>query len=95
MTPVGAFRPTARKSDAPLSLRRDNASQVDLCARIREILQNYPEGPSILKELLQNAVSTVFPARPSRPCCNLFVYEAPNRSLHATHHMSDALCFSL
>ena len=29
--------------------------QVDLTARIREILRNYPEGTSIFKELLQNA----------------------------------------
>ena len=30
--------------------------RVDLTSRIREILSNYPEGPSILKELIQNAV---------------------------------------
>eukprot|EP00959_Pyramimonas_sp_CCMP1952_P280809 5869447-Pyramimonas_sp.AAC.1 len=29
--------------------------KVDLTTRIREILQNYPEGTSILKELIQNA----------------------------------------
>lgn len=29
--------------------------QVDLTARIREILRNYPEGTSIFKELIQNA----------------------------------------
>jgi sacsin len=29
---------------------------VDLTARLREILLNYPEGTSILKELVQNAV---------------------------------------
>lgn len=38
---------------------RSSPLQVDLCARIREILQNYPEGPSILKELLQNAVRSL------------------------------------
>ena len=31
------------------------ASQVDLTARLREILINYPEGTSILKELVQNS----------------------------------------
>jgi sacsin len=30
--------------------------KVDLTARLREILQNYPEGTTILRELLQNAV---------------------------------------
>lgn len=29
--------------------------KVDLTARIREVLRNYPAGPSILKELIQNA----------------------------------------
>lgn len=33
----------------------DFGQKVDLCVRIREILRNYPEGTSILKELLQNA----------------------------------------
>jgi hypothetical protein len=31
------------------------STQVDLTARLREILINYPEGTSILKELVQNA----------------------------------------
>ena len=30
-------------------------TQIDLTARIREILRNYPEGTSIFKELIQNA----------------------------------------
>ena len=34
----------------------DFGQQVDLTARLREILLNYPEGTSILKELVQNAV---------------------------------------
>ena len=33
----------------------DFGQKSDLCVRIREILRNYPEGLSILKELLQNA----------------------------------------
>lgn len=35
----------------------DFGQKVDLTARLREILLNYPEGTSILKELVQNAVS--------------------------------------
>ena len=34
----------------------DFGQKVDLTARLREILLNYPEGTSILKELVQNAV---------------------------------------
>ena len=30
--------------------------KLDLCARLREILGAYPEGTSILRELIQNAV---------------------------------------
>jgi len=30
--------------------------RVDLCGRLREILGSYPEGTSILRELIQNAV---------------------------------------
>jgi hypothetical protein len=33
----------------------DFGQKADLCVRIREILRNYPEGSSILKELIQNA----------------------------------------
>ncbi|KAJ8612133.1 hypothetical protein CTAYLR_002440, partial [Chrysophaeum taylorii] len=33
----------------------DFGQRIDLTARIREILRNYPEGTSILKELVQNA----------------------------------------
>eukprot|EP01084_Bolivina_argentea_P207490 353999_1 len=33
----------------------DFGQKVDLCRRIREILQNYPAGISVLKELIQNA----------------------------------------
>ena len=35
----------------------DFGQKVDLTARLREILLNYPEGTSILKELVQNAVT--------------------------------------
>ena len=34
----------------------DFGQKVDLTARLREILLNYPEGTSILKDLVQNAV---------------------------------------
>ena len=34
---------------------QDFGQKADLCVRIREILRNYPEGSSILKELIQNA----------------------------------------
>ena len=37
----------------------DFGQKVDLTARIREILLNYPEGTSILKELVQNAVRSI------------------------------------
>eukprot|EP00957_Ditylum_brightwellii_P174310 13270936-Ditylum_brightwellii.AAC.1 len=37
------------------SSAEDFGQKVDLSVRIREILRNYPEGLSILKELLQNA----------------------------------------
>jgi hypothetical protein len=40
----------------------DFGQKVDLTARLREILINYPEGTSILKELVQNAVSARAPA---------------------------------
>lgn len=33
----------------------DFGQKIDLTVRIREILRNYPEGTSILKELIQNA----------------------------------------
>ena len=33
----------------------DFGQKIDLTARIREILRNYPEGTSILKEMIQNA----------------------------------------
>ena len=36
---------------------QDFGQKADLCVRIREILRNYPEGSSILKELIQNSNS--------------------------------------
>lgn len=36
-------------------LGEDFGQKIDLTVRIREILRNYPEGTSILKELVQNA----------------------------------------
>ena len=46
----------------------DFGQKVDLTARLREILLNYPEGTSILKELVHNAVRArhVSIPRPSR-----------------------------
>lgn len=34
---------------------RDFGQKIDLCTRIRDILAAYPDGSSVLKELLQNA----------------------------------------
>ncbi|XP_008803352.1 sacsin [Phoenix dactylifera] len=41
--------------DADLSLLEDFGQRVDLTRRIREVLVNYPEGTTVLKELIQNA----------------------------------------
>ncbi len=38
-----------------LLLSEDFGQRVDLTQRIREVLANYPEGTTILKELIQNA----------------------------------------
>jgi sacsin len=38
-----------------LSLLEDFGQRVDLTRRIREVLVNYPEGTTVLKELIQNA----------------------------------------
>jgi sacsin len=38
-----------------LGFAEDFGQKVDLTQRIREVLANYPEGTTILKELLQNA----------------------------------------
>jgi len=46
----------------------DFGQRIDLCARIREILINYPEGTSILKEMVQ--VSIRFEARSKSTWCN-------------------------
>ena len=37
------------------SFGEDFGQKVDLTGRIREVLANYPEGTTILKELIQNA----------------------------------------
>ena len=49
--------PKGKKSDTDVWLEstEDFGQKVDLSVRIREILRNYPEGLSILKELIQNA----------------------------------------
>ncbi|MCO5547277.1 hypothetical protein L7F22_000724 [Adiantum nelumboides] len=38
-----------------LDIAEDFGQKVDLTRRIREILSNYPEGTTVLKELIQNA----------------------------------------
>lgn len=40
--------------EAPIFLE-DFGQKVDLTRRIREVLLNYPEGTTVLKELIQNA----------------------------------------
>ncbi|KAG8376015.1 hypothetical protein BUALT_Bualt09G0019300 [Buddleja alternifolia] len=40
--------------EAPILLE-DFGQKVDLTRRIREVLVNYPEGTTVLKELIQNA----------------------------------------
>lgn len=40
---------------SPADAWSDFGQRVDLTARLREILINYPEGTSILKEMVQNA----------------------------------------
>lgn len=47
----------------------DFGQKIDLTVRIREILHNYPEGTSILKELVQNADDAG--AREVRLCLDL------------------------
>lgn len=47
----------------------DFGQNIDLTVRIREILRNYPEGTSILKELVQNADDAG--AREVRLCLDL------------------------
>lgn len=47
----------------------DFGQKIDLTVRIREILRNYPEGTSILKELVQNADDAG--AREVRLCLDL------------------------
>ena len=51
-------RPSRGEMDDPVDgdVWDDFGQKVDLTARLREILLNYPEGTSILKELVQNAV---------------------------------------
>lgn len=39
----------------PLDITEDFGQRVDLTRRIREILANYPEGTTVLKEIIQNA----------------------------------------
>ncbi len=48
---------------------QDFGQRVDLTARIREILLNYPEGSTILKELVQvHGLGAAVGCRPSGPC---------------------------
>ncbi|MDC1215246.1 hypothetical protein N8152_00285 [bacterium] len=50
------------EADATTDVWDDFGQKVDLTARLREILLNYPEGTSILKELVQNAVRVPNPS---------------------------------
>lgn len=52
-----------------LNAGEDFGQKIDLTVRIREILRNYPEGTSILKELVQNADDAG--AREVRLCLDL------------------------
>ena len=65
---LAACAPTSRSPAASAALQRaaaaatmsqsfgdDFGQRIDLAVRIREILRNYPEGTSIVKELVQNA----------------------------------------
>lgn len=45
----------AARSLKSVQFGTDFGQKVDLCVRIREILRNYPEGLSIISELVQNA----------------------------------------
>eukprot|EP00961_Rhodomonas_salina_P055017 739134-Rhodomonas_salina.1 len=49
----GSFPPTPTRQGSFFS--RDFGQKIDLCARLREILINYPSGTTILKEFVQNA----------------------------------------
>jgi sacsin len=70
-------------SDVSWGSAEDFGQKVDLTVRIREILRNYPEGLSILKELIQNADDAG--ARTMRFCT------AEPRHVSAAHNSNDAL----
>lgn len=61
------FTPSSHALSPPLG--EDFGQKIDLTVRIREILRNYPEGTSILKELVQNADDAG--AREVRLCLDL------------------------
>lgn len=60
---------SARVVNPPRPSGEDFGQKIDLTVRIREILRNYPEGTSILKELVQNADDAG--AREVRLCLDL------------------------
>jgi sacsin len=47
-------RDNENSSDAAPFFGDDFGQRIDLCVRIREVTRNYPEGTSVLKELIQN-----------------------------------------
>jgi hypothetical protein len=56
-TPLGSAPPPAElmEGDAIDAAQSNFGQKIDLCTRLRDILAAYPDGSSVLKELLQNA----------------------------------------
>ena len=78
----------------------DFGQKSDLCVRIREICRNYPEGTSIIKELIQNADDAG--ARDFKLCLDLRQHGTTSvRRLFAScsfgeaNHLLSALCQSM
>lgn len=68
---------------------QDFGQKVDLTARIREILLNYPEGTSILKELVQVGAPLLRCQGPRRnPCCLPGPMSDPTAYIAMTRSMS-------
>lgn len=52
---MGRSAESGADAAAETALLEDFGQRVDLTRRIREVLVNYPEGTTVLKELIQNA----------------------------------------